>query len=138
MRGGAQALSFHTASAKLASMDTPASDDEHKLMMTESTRQDLLRLGLGPDFEVGDEKIEVVPDIEAREMTVICEVGEKSRWFADDVVAKCDRCGVTVHHRPHVPMGAIIVCMFCYRKELAEKGLEDPLRKMTKRPPGFF
>ena len=93
--------------------------------MTESTRKDLERFGLKSDLVIGGKKIRVIADTDAREMTVICNVGPRGEYFDDDVTAKCDRCGVQIHHRPHVPLGAIFICTFCYKKDVIEKGLPD-------------
>ena len=100
-------------------------DDDNEILMTESTRRDLERFGLKKELLVDGKPIRVVADADAREMTVICMVGAKGEYFDDDKVGKCDRCGVVVHHRPHVPMGAILVCTFCYKKDVIEKGLPD-------------
>ncbi len=103
----------------------PEDEEEHEILMTESTRKDLERFGIHRELEAGGKKIRVVKDVDATEMTVICMVGAKGEYFDDDKVGKCDRCGVQVHHRPHVPIGAILVCLFCYKKDVIEKGLPD-------------
>lgn len=101
-------------------------DDDDHISITESSYREVTAMGLGADiFGGGEGKIEVVPDIEAREMTVICMVGKGGRYFKDDVQGRCDRCGIEVFHRPHVPTSAILVCTFCYQKEAAEKGKPD-------------
>jgi hypothetical protein len=100
-------------------------DDDDSIAMTESTRRDLERFGITRDLFVAGKKVEVVKDVDAREMTVICLPGNKSDYFEDDVVAECERCGIQVHHRPHVPVGAIIICTFCYKEDVIKKGLPD-------------
>ena len=100
-------------------------DDDDTISMTESTRRDLERLGITGDLFAGERKIDVIPDADAREMTVICLPGEKSDYFDDDVLAVCERCGMQVHHRPHVPIGAIIICAYCYKKDVVTKGYPD-------------
>ena len=97
-------------------------DDDDKLMMTESTRREVEAMGVKFPIVAGGELIEVVPDIEAREMVVVCLPADGPKYFDDDVIAKCDRCKVAIRHRPHVPLGAITVCTVCFMSERMQKG----------------
>ncbi len=110
------------------------SDDDDSISITESSYREVQALGIGPDLFVGGKKVEVVPDIEAREMTVICMVGKGGRYFKDDVQGKCDRCAIEIFHRPHVPLGAILICTFCYQKQATEKGQPNLLNQLRSQP----
>lgn len=97
-------------------------DDEDRLMMTESTRQEIEALGIKVPRDVAGRLIEVVPDNEAREMLVICLPNTGPKYFDDDVIAKCDRCKQPIRHRPHIPLGAITICTTCFLVDRASKG----------------
>jgi hypothetical protein len=107
-------------------------DDDDKLMMTTSTRRDLEDMGVYSEIKARGYNLEVVPDMDAREAIVICLPADGPQYFPDDVIAKCDRCKVAVRHRPHVPLGAIPVCVVCFNTERIQKGkggLEDLLKE---------
>ena len=88
--------------------------DEDELQMTESTRKEIEALGLmGPVYYRG-KLVKVVPDIEAREMVVVCMPQSVAHIFKDDVNAKCADCEIGIYHRPHLPLGAITICPTCY------------------------
>ncbi len=115
---------------KLSDFLNDDDDDDDRLYMTESTSRELRELGVEVPAYL---KVTEVPDIEAREMTVLCLPGKGGRYFPDDVEDVCDRCKGPIHHRPHVPIGAIFVCTLCYLTEMAKKGkLGGPML-----PPGL-
>jgi hypothetical protein len=109
--------------------------DDDKPMMTESTKRELEAMGIKGPFFLNGKEVEVVPDGEAREMLVICMTSDSPRYFKDDVEGTCADCGVAIHHRPHIPFGAITICQFCYLKRSVEdktsEGIPDVFKKWT-------
>lgn len=93
----------------------PEDEEDDEPSMTESTLREVEAMGLKGPFFLGGKQVKVVPDADAREMTIICLPWGISHHFADDVKGTCSRCGTAVHHRPHIPLGSILVCSNCYK-----------------------
>ena len=108
-------------------------EDELIISITESTKQDLRRLGLTGEVAINGREVDVVPDGDAHEMVLVCQPGAASEYFDDDVVAACERCGGAIHHRPHIPPFAIKICMFCFLSERLAKGDDNPFADIAGR-----
>jgi hypothetical protein len=63
--------------------------------------------------KIGGIDVEVVSELEAEESDCVVCMYAPSRYFDDDVLAKCAGCGRQIVHRPHVPKKPPKLCLPC-------------------------
>lgn len=53
--------------------------------------------------------------IKEADSVLICESGE-SRYFDDNIIGRCDRCGCQIYYRPYNRNAANKICIECASK----------------------